>query len=168
MPHTRSPLGQVRATNGETRLEFRRDHTASIEQLWSALTEPDRLSRWIGTWTGEPKVGGTVRFQLLHEPEVCPPEEVTIVACDPPRQLVVDFPSPDGPWRIELVLSATTTGSSLLFTQWLFGADSAADAGPGWHWYLDRLASTLGEAPPTPDWDSFYTPELRAAYSQQN
>ncbi|WP_245645276.1 SRPBCC family protein [Pseudonocardia acaciae] len=166
MDERSSPLGRVVGTDGQTRLEFRRDHSVPVEDLWSAVTEPDRLARWVGTWSGEPRVGGTVKFQLLHEPEPMEPEDVTIVACDPPRLLAVDFPSPDGPWRIELELSATETGSSLLFVQSLFGADQAADAGPGWHWYLDRLAHALGEAPRAPGWDEFYTPEVRAAYGR--
>ena len=159
-----SPLGRVASTAEGPALEFRREYRVPLADLWSALTEPELLARWIGTWTGEAKVGATVRWQMLHEGEDCPPDEVNIVAYEPPRQLSVDFTSPEGPWRIELTLSDTPTGSSLLLRQRLFRPESAADAGPGWHWYLDRLASDLGETDPTPAWDDFYTPELRAAY----
>ncbi|HTF47299.1 MAG TPA: SRPBCC family protein [Pseudonocardia sp.] len=159
-----SPLGRIVSTAEGPLLEFRREYRVPLADLWSALTEPDLLARWIGTWTGEAKVGAIVRFQMLHEGEEYPPDEVTIVACEPPRRLTVDFTSPEGPWRIELTLSDTPTGSSLLFIQRLFRPESAADAGPGWHWYLNRLASALGETGPTPAWDDFYTPELRAAY----
>ena len=159
-----SPLGRVRSAADGPVLEFRRNHTVPLAELWAAVTEPDLLARWIGTWTGEGTVGGTVRFEMLHEGEECPPDEVSIVACEPPHRLAVDFASPDGPWRVELTLSGTPTGSSLRLTQRLFRPEGVAEAGPGWHWYLERLASTLGEAGPTAAWDDFYTAELRAAY----
>jgi len=71
---------------------------------------------------------------------------------------------PNDQWRVELTLSGTPTGSSLRLTQRLNRPEGVAEAGPGWHWYLERLASTLGEAGPTAAWDDFYTAELRAAY----
>ena len=30
---------------------------APIEDVWAAVTEPERLARWIGTWTGDPATG---------------------------------------------------------------------------------------------------------------
>ena len=38
------------ATSSSTRT-FR----APIEYVWAAVTEPARLARWIGTWTGDPR-----------------------------------------------------------------------------------------------------------------
>ncbi|MCB1300874.1 MAG: SRPBCC domain-containing protein, partial [Tetrasphaera sp.] len=32
-----------------------------MDDLWSALTEPDRLARWIGTVDGELRLGGEFR-----------------------------------------------------------------------------------------------------------
>ena len=37
-----------------------------IESVWAAVTEPERLARWIGTWTGDP-ASGQVDFRMLFE-----------------------------------------------------------------------------------------------------
>ena len=39
--------------DGRQRLEFRRSWPDPIDDVWSALTEPDRLARWIGRYEGE-------------------------------------------------------------------------------------------------------------------
>ncbi len=167
MTQVRSPLGQVLADADGVRLEFRREHRVPVEDLWSAVTEPERLARWIGTWTGEPKVGGTVQFQMLHEAEAGEPEPVTIVECEPPRRLVVEWRLPDQQtWQVQLTLTPTDTGSSLLFSQQLASTEGMADIGPGWQWYLDKLAAALGEAPEPAGWDDYFPP-LRESYAVQ-
>lgn len=158
------PLGRVLRTEQGARLEFRRDYLVPVDDLWSAVTEPERLARWIGSWTGRAEVGGTVDFQMLHEERECAPDPVTIVECDPPTRLAVEFPSPEAAWLVELTLSATPTGSTLLFSQRLNRPEEAGDAGPGWHWYLDRLGAVLGDTAMPAEWARFYTDELRAAY----
>ena len=40
-----------------------RTFAAPIEDVWAAITEPERLARWIGTWTGDP-ASGRVRFAM--------------------------------------------------------------------------------------------------------
>ena len=30
---------------------------APIDDVWAAVTEPERLARWLGTWTGDPATG---------------------------------------------------------------------------------------------------------------
>src|SRR4029450_3318339 len=57
----------TRADDGRQRLEFRRSWSDPIEDVWSALTEPDRLARWIGIYEGERAVGGTGTFTMTHE-----------------------------------------------------------------------------------------------------
>ena len=50
----RDPRGVVTTEDdGRQRLEFRRSWPDPIEDVWPALTEPDRLARWIGTYEGE-------------------------------------------------------------------------------------------------------------------
>jgi len=51
----------TREADGRQRLEFRRSWPDPIEDVWSALTEPERLLRWIGTFEGDRRPGGTAR-----------------------------------------------------------------------------------------------------------
>jgi uncharacterized protein YndB with AHSA1/START domain len=41
-----------REDDGRQRLKFRRSWPDPIEEVWSALTEPERLARWIGVYDG--------------------------------------------------------------------------------------------------------------------
>ena len=43
--------------DGRQRLEFHRSWPDPVEDVWSALTEPDRLARWIGNYQGERAAG---------------------------------------------------------------------------------------------------------------
>ena len=58
--HVRT-LGTLRATDGKgvVRLEDRLD--ADMHDVWSALTEPGRLARWLGEIEGDLRQGGEFR-----------------------------------------------------------------------------------------------------------
>ena len=160
-----SPLGRVLRSGDNARLEFRRDYPVPVDDLWAAVTESDRLARWIGTWTGRARVGATVQFQMRHEPEPCEPESVTITECAPPHRLAVVWQVPgEKPWHVELTIAAGPGGSSLVFVQRLSDGISVSDVGAGWHWYLDRLTAVLGGGTP-PEWAP-YPPALTEAYAR--
>jgi uncharacterized protein YndB with AHSA1/START domain len=57
-------LGALRAVDGRgvVRIEDRLD--AGIEQVWSALTDPDRLSVWLGQIEGDLRLGGEIRARF--------------------------------------------------------------------------------------------------------
>jgi uncharacterized protein YndB with AHSA1/START domain len=139
---------------------LRRRWPDPIDGVWSALTEPERTARWIGTWTG--RQDSTVEFTMTGEVdaggEVAPPVTVTIVECDPPRRLVLDLPGDGGPpWRVAVTLAEETGGTTLLFEQRVLPGVSPADVEAGWSWYLDRLGAALHDAP-MPAWTD-YAPE---------
>ncbi|MEJ2867860.1 SRPBCC domain-containing protein [Actinomycetospora sp. OC33-EN08] len=136
-------------------LVVRRTYPDRVEDVWSALTESERLGRWIGTWTGDPTTG-TVTFTMTGEVdaggEVDDPVDVAIEVCEPPHRLVVDLPSGDTSWHLDLTLSAAGDGSELVLVQRLDGSVPRDDLAAGWTWYLARLAASLrGE--PMPAWD---------------
>ena len=92
--------GRREERGGATYLVWERTFAQWPEQVWAAVTEPARLARWIGTWEGDPG-DGAVDFRMTAEGEDCPTERYRILACDPPRRLVVE--SGDGPvWHLEL------------------------------------------------------------------
>ena len=51
---------------GRRVLDQTREFRAPIEDVWAAVTEPDRLARWIGSWAGDPE-SGRVQFLMLFE-----------------------------------------------------------------------------------------------------
>ncbi len=139
--------------DGRQRLEFHRSWPDPVEDVWSALTEPDRMARWIGTYDGERAPGGTGTFTMTHEQEPVG-EAVTVVECDPPRRLVVSWVGQDD-WTVELDLWSEDGRTVLRFRQ-VFAADAdVADFAAGWHWYLDRFDAEVGGRPGPREWDDF-------------
>ncbi|MFC5061657.1 SRPBCC family protein [Actinomycetospora atypica] len=157
------PAEIVRTDDGGTAMVLRRRYPDPVEEVWAAVTESERLGRWIGTWTGEPREGGTVSFTMTGEVdaggEVDEPTEVAIRVCDPPRRLVVDLPVGDGgdSWHLDLTVEPDGDGAVLVFAQSLPDGERNPDVEAGWNWYLDRLTASL-HGGPMPSWDD-YAPE---------
>ena len=80
--------GRREDRDGTAYLVFERTFRAPVEDVWAAVTAPERLERWIGTWTGDP-ASGSVAFRMTAEGEGAPEEEMVIRECDPPRRLAV-------------------------------------------------------------------------------
>lgn len=157
-----TPLGRVLRDEDGVRLEFVRTYGNPIDDVWSALTDPDRVARWIGTWTGDP-ASGTVDLVMTDE-EGSSPETVTILECEPPTRLAVDVPSPDGTWRLLVSLREQAGVTTLVFTQRLVEPYDASSIGPGWHYYLDRLGAVVADTTVPDRWDDYY-PSLQDAYA---
>lgn len=147
-------LGLVETDDdGRRRLEFHRSWPDPVDDVWSALTEPARMARWIGTYEGERTPGGSGTFTMTHEKEPVG-EPMTIVECDPPRRLVVSWVGQDD-WCVEVDLWSEGERAVLRFRQ-VFAPDAdIGDIAAGWHWYLDRLDAEVGGRAVPDDWDAF-------------
>jgi len=145
-------------------IAFERYFPASVDDVWAAVTDPDRTARWIGRWSGDP-ASGTVHLVMDAE-DGAPAEDVEIVECEPPRSLVVRTgPDPEDPWELRLTVEPVDGGARLTLTQCLGDPDLAASVGPGWDYYLDRLVTA--ESGGDPDGIAFepgYTPGLAEHY----
>lgn len=143
---------------------FTRRFAAPIDDVWAAVTDPDRMIRWIGTWTGDP-ASGRVDFFMTAEGEDVPAEPHTIEACDPPRRLVVTSNAADGhSWRMRFELTEADGTTTMVFGQQLTDPDMAASVGPGWDYYLDRLvAAETDQDVATIDFDDYF-PALSGHY----
>ena len=151
---SKDPTGTIISTPTGRAVVIERTFRAPIEDVWASITESERLSRWIGHWTGEPGVGNVVRFTMSAE-DGAQPEDVTIVACDPPRTLRAHFSQGDGTWHVEVDLAEFDGVTTLLFRQSIAPGEESQGMGPGWEFYLDRLVADHADAP-MPDWDDYY------------
>jgi uncharacterized protein YndB with AHSA1/START domain len=163
MTEVTTPLGTIRRdADGARRLEFSRRSRYPIEDVWSAVTESDRLARWFGSYDGVGAVGATVTVTMTAEEDAGgEPSAVHILECEPPLRLLVDIRENERTWRIALTLSEESGATTLLFAQSMPPDMDSADVGPGWHWYLDRLAASLAGAP-MPEWEDY--PALASDY----
>ncbi|MBB3677681.1 SRPBCC family protein [Modestobacter versicolor] len=157
-------LGEVTEVADGVRLQFRRSWPDPVEDVWAALTEPDRLLRWIGSYEGERRVGGSGTFTMTHEEQPVG-EPMRIVECDAPRRLVVEWDTEEG-WRVQLDLTEEDGRTVLLFTQLFAAGTEVTDYVLGWHWYLDKFAAEVSGGTPPGHWDAFYA-ELGPAYGRQ-
>ena len=145
--------GEVDVLAEGVRLRFRRRWPVPVDDVWAALTEPDRLARWIGTYDGRREPGGAGVFTMTHEDEVVG-EPLRVVACAAPVRLVVEWDT-EGGWRVELDLEQDGPDAVLTFTQLFAPGTDVVDYALGWHWYLDKLDAEVTGGPPPPAWDAF-------------
>src|SRR5690348_6728473 len=79
-------LGSLRSADdkGVVRMEDRFD--TDIDSVWSALTDPVRLGRWLGEVAGDLRLGGEYKYRFFASGS-----EGTgrIEACLPPRRLLL-------------------------------------------------------------------------------
>ena len=145
--------GQVDAVAEGVRLRFRRRWPRPVDDVWGALTEPDRLARWIGTFDGPREPGGAGTFTMTHEDEPVG-EPMRVVACAAPVRLVVEWDT-EGGWRVELDLDQDGPDVVLTFTQLFAPGTDVVDYALGWHWYLDKLDAEVTGGPPVGGWEDF-------------
>jgi uncharacterized protein YndB with AHSA1/START domain len=152
---SREPTGRLIHTAEGRTLLMTRTFRAPIEDVWASLTEPERTARWIGPWTGEGRVGGTIYVQMTEE-EGSEPSSAVITACDPPRSLSLDLGSYDGGvWPVAVELTELDGVTTLEFRHYLSDTDDLSNIGPGWEFYLDRLvAAHDGDA--MPEWEEYW------------
>jgi uncharacterized protein YndB with AHSA1/START domain len=78
--------GSLRAGDGAGIVRIESRHDCPVEDLWSALTEPDRVARWYGEVDGDLRPGGQFR---LHVPVSGWYGTGQVLECDAPHRLVV-------------------------------------------------------------------------------
>lgn len=140
-------------------VRFERFYPRSIEKVWSALTEPERLADWMGVAHVEPHAGG--RYELMLDG----PHRMTgrILVWEPPHVLEFTWSNthaPDSIVRYEL--SRHGDGTRLVFTHQRMPYATSALMLPGWHVFLARLGSVLVEAEP-PQWQPNWR-DMQAIY----
>jgi uncharacterized protein YndB with AHSA1/START domain len=161
---SRTPTGRIETTGGVRRLVIVREFRAPIEDVWAAVTESDRLARWIGVRTGDP-ASGHVQFAMTAESPDATADDMEIRECTPPTRLAVTSQVGDERWQLELDLVERDGVTTLTFTQPDIDPAAAESVGPGWEYYLDRLvAAESGGDVAAIDFDRDYYPAMAEHY----
>lgn len=160
---TPRPTGSVHRKGERCTLTLTREFCAPIEDVWASVTEPDRLARWIGTFTGDPR-SGRVEFQMTAE-EGAPSEDMEIRECVPPYVLKVTAHAGESHWHLDLSLEELEGVTTLTFVQPDIDPVAAESVGPGWEFYLDRLVAAEGGGDVDAiDFDRDYYPAMLEHY----
>jgi uncharacterized protein YndB with AHSA1/START domain len=134
-----SILGSLRSADdkGVVRIEDRFD--TDIDDLWSAITDPARLARWIGEVEGDFRVGGEFRGRFFDGWE----GTGRVAACEPPRrlQLQTKHPHQVGDHVIEAMLTADGDHTILVWEERGMPLDQLADYGAGVQIHVEDLAA---------------------------
>lgn len=166
--------GRREERDGWACLVLERTFRAPAEDVWAAVTEPERMERWIGTWTGDP-ASGSVEFRMTAEGDDVTADTWEIETCEPPHRFVGRSRAPYDSdelvdWRIAITLSEHDGVTTLEFVQGLPETRMAENVGPGWEYYLDRLAVAHGGGDVgTVQWDDYYPGQsepYRAMFTQ--
>jgi uncharacterized protein YndB with AHSA1/START domain len=158
---TQASPGSVNPDGDRRALHFERTYAAAPEEVWSALTEPDRLARWMTGTSVQPGLGGRIVHDFGDD-GTC---GGAILAWEPPRLLEYEWRFPgetESVVRFELHALAAD-GTRLVLTHRRLGAEQATGYGAGWHAYLDTLASEVDGLEPV-DWGERFAevlPEYR-------
>jgi len=115
-------------------------YDTDIADLWAAITEPDRLARWIAKVEGELRVGGIV--QTLFTSTWEGPGRIDV--CDPPTHLMVTMePGTDDEAVIEAVLAAEGDRTRLVVEERGLPIEVLYAHGAGWQAHIEDLRRYL-------------------------
>ncbi len=133
-------VGSLRSADGKgiVRMEDRFD--TEIDDLWSALTDPQRLARWIGEVEGDLRLGGEFRARFFASGW-----EGTgrVEACEPPRRLLLLTKDADesDEHAIEATLTADGDRTILVIEERGMPLDQLAAYGAGVQIHVEDLAA---------------------------
>jgi uncharacterized protein YndB with AHSA1/START domain len=154
--------GSLRVIDGKAAVRMEDLFSTGIDDLWSALTDPQRLARWIATVEGDLRPGGEFRARFTSSWEG--PGRVDV--CEPPRRLRLTMsPGQDDQTVIEAELTPDGDQTRLVVEERGLPIGEAGGYGAGWQAHIEDLGAYLAGRQPA-DWRTRWT-ELTPAYRDQ-
>ena len=138
MSHIIGSMRRIDERRGAVRVED--VYETDIGDLWSALTEPARLARWIAEVDGDLRVGGAIRASFTSTWEG--PGRIDV--CTAPTHLVLTMqPGTQGEAVIEAVLAAEGDSTRLVIEERGLPLDVLHLHGAGWQAHAEDLTRHL-------------------------
>jgi uncharacterized protein YndB with AHSA1/START domain len=154
-------VGTMRAVDGRGVVRMEDTYDTDIEDLWTALTDPQRLSRWIAEVEGDLRLGGVFRARFTSDWEGSGRVDV----CERPTRLVVTMWDDEVETVIEARLTARAEKTRLVIEDRGLPLSELAANGAGWQAHMEDLATHLagqGRA----DWKARWL-ELTPSYRER-
>jgi uncharacterized protein YndB with AHSA1/START domain len=135
-------IGSLRKEGGKGAVRIEDRFSTDIGDLWSALTDPRRLARWLGEVDGDLRLGGKFRAHFFSSGW-----EGTgrVEACEPPRRLLVltEMPGQSGEHSIEATLATDGGQTVLVWEEQGMPLDHLPAYGAGIQVHVEDLAAYL-------------------------
>lgn len=155
-------LGTFRALDdrvGAVRVED--VYATDPHDLWSALTDPERLARWLGEVSGDLSLGG--QFQARFTSSWTGPGRVEV--CEPPHRLLVTLaPDSDDETVVEATLTPAGDQTQLAIEERGLPIGVLPGHAAGWQAHVEDLAAHLAGREPA-DWRARWQ-ELTQQYGE--
>ncbi|MEU4198017.1 SRPBCC domain-containing protein [Kribbella sp. NPDC026611] len=144
-------LGSLRSAGGTGVVRIEDSYATTIDDLWEAITDPARLTRWYGEISGDLQAGGKFRAYVASNDIESAGQ---IEACEPPHRLRVTTRETDESYRrgqgaapydgiIEATLTAAEDQTVLVLEIQGMPVDKIAFYGAGWQIHAENLATYL-------------------------
>jgi uncharacterized protein YndB with AHSA1/START domain len=155
-------FGVPRHDGGQLALRYERRYGATQEEVWSAVTEPESIKRWLfADSVIEPRVGGA--FRLTWDAHHA---TGSVLAWDPPNLLEVEWLESDLQSILRIEISTVEDGTLLVLDHRKLTPEPALRVGPGWHAHLDTLGTVLaGRGKSAEAWRDHFD-QLRPRYAE--
>lgn len=135
-------LGSLRSADGKGAVRMEDRFDTDIDDLWSALTDPRRLARWMAEVEGDLRLGGEFRAHIFASEW-----EGTgrVEECEPPRRLLLVTMESDQPNEsfIEVTLSADGDQTILVWEERGMPLDLLAAYGAGIQIHVEDLSAHI-------------------------
>jgi uncharacterized protein YndB with AHSA1/START domain len=152
-------LGSVREENGAGTIRVEDVYDTDIDDLWSAITQPERLARWVVKVTGDVASGGDFGLEITSGWQGFGRVDI----CEAPRRLrVTSWSDEDAPGVIEATLAEEGGGTRLVIEESGLPLDVYPAHGAGWQAHIEDLGDYLAGRERR-DWRSRWK-ELSAPY----
>ena len=156
---TGSLIGWAQEVDGSGTIHVEDVYATGIDDLWAAVTDPERLARWLGRFEGDLRLGGTFSASFVSTWEGTGRVDV----CDPPHRLLLTMePGAPDEGQIEAWLTAEGDGTRLVVEERGFGPGEAPDHAAGWQAHIEDLRAHLEGRERVPWHDRWVA--LRPAY----
>ena len=144
-------LGSLASADGKGVVRIEDRYDTGIDDLWSALTDPERLARWYGQVAGDLRPGGEFRLFIAAD-------DLDLIgrvaACEPPHRLLVTTRETDESYQrgqgvppfdevVEATLTADGAQTVLVIQVKGMPLNVVAFYGTGWQLHAEGLAAYL-------------------------
>jgi uncharacterized protein YndB with AHSA1/START domain len=133
-------LGILRVDGARRGVRFERRFAATVEEVWDALTRPERLARWLAPGAIETRVEGAVRLDFGDGGLVTG----RVLRCEPPSVLEFEWRFPGETQSVVCFeLSHAAEGTVLVLDHRALADEHATGYSAGWHAHLASLGDLL-------------------------